>query len=64
MCAEWVTKMETRWREENITRYMEQEGKNIAEPIARLVNKEDCCPGYKRKGQGRGRDKVLLNQSS
>lgn len=43
VCAEWVTSMETRWREENITR---------------TVNKEDCCPGYKKKGQGKGREKV------
>jgi len=43
VCAEWVNKMETRWREENITR---------------VVSKESCCPGYKRKGQGRGKEKI------
>lgn len=43
VCAEWVPSMETRWREENITR---------------TVTRKDCCPGYKRKGQGRGRHKI------
>jgi len=43
VCAEWVNKMETRWREENITR---------------PVSKSDCCPGYRKKGQGRGRQKI------
>jgi len=43
VCAEWVPSMETRWREENITR---------------TVTRQDCCPGYKRKGQGRGRQKI------
>ena len=28
--------------------------------ICRVVSKESCCPGYKRKGQGRGREKVLV----
>ena len=32
VCAEWKNTMETRWKLENVTR---------------LVNKEDCCSGFK-----------------
>ena len=28
--------------------------------LFRVVNKESCCPGYKRKGQGRGKEKVFV----
>ena len=28
--------------------------------LCRVVSKESCCPGYKRKGQGIGKEKVFL----
>lgn len=43
VCAEWVNTMQTRWKMENITK---------------MVNKQVCCPGYKKKGQGKGKEKV------
>ena len=38
----------------------EQPSDNEHFHLCRVVSKESCCPGYKRKGQGRGKEKVSV----